>query len=146
MSKKPSGRHAARAAALKLLYQLDTQGEFAPRDAYLEEALEMAAPELDLEGRHFVLRLRLDTSANLERIDELLTKASKNWRVSRMSRVDRCVLRLAVAELLGHEPPPPAVLINEAVELAKEYGAESSGKFVHGVLAQVVKLVEQASA
>ena len=142
MSQNHSRRHSARVAAMKLLYQLDTQGEFSPREPYLEEALELAAPELDPDGRHFALRLRLDTANNLERIDELLTKASKNWRVDRMSRVDRCVLRLAVAELLGHEPPPPAVLINEAVELAKAFGAESSGKFVHGVLAQVVKLVQ----
>ena len=146
MDKQQPKRHAARIAALSLLYQLDTQDEYSPRDAYLEEALELAAPDLEPEGRHFALRLRRDTALHLERINELLTQASRNWRVERMSRVDRCVLRLAIAELLGHDPPPAAVVINEAVELAKEFGAESSAKFVHGVLAQVVRLVEQGGA
>jgi len=135
-------RHAARAAALKVIYQLDTQGDFAPREDLLEEALDLADPELDAAGRHFALRLRRDTYVNLERIDELLGKASRNWKVARMSRVDRCVLRMACAELMGHEPPPPAVVINEAVELAKGFGSETSGKFVHGVLAQAVKLLQ----
>ena len=141
-SPSSSNRHAARAAALKVLYQMDTQGDFCPRDSYLEEALDLADPELDDRGRRFALRLRRDVFVNLERIDELLGKASRNWRVDRMARVDRCVLRLACAELMGDNPPPPAVVIHEALELAKSFGAETSGKFVHGVLAQVVKLVQ----
>jgi len=125
-----------------LLYQLDTWGEFAPTAEELGQAFGLADDALKEQGRAFALDLCRGACRQLERIDELLGQASRNWRVARMARVDRCILRLACGELLTSETPPP-VIINEAVELAKAYGTTESGGFVHGVLAKVVKLVEE---
>lgn len=67
-------------------------------------------------------------------IDEIIKKASKNWRLERMSRVDRSILRLSVYEMLFMENIPHKVSIDEAVELGKKYGTEESGAFINGVL------------
>mgnify|MGYP001005609848 FL=1 len=69
-----------------------------------------------------------------EEIDQLIERHSLHWRVERMSRVDRNVLRLAVYELLDHEEAPARVILNEAIELAKRYGSEESGAFINGIL------------
>ncbi len=129
-------RRRGRAAALKLLFQLDTWGEFAPSAEQIGEAFTLSGLEMGVEERRFGERLCMAACQELERIDELLGKASRNWRVARMARVDRCILRLACGELLSGDTPE-AVIIHEAVELAKEYGTTESGGFVHGVLAQV---------
>ena len=71
---------------------------------------------------------------NRNRIDKLIEKASKNWRLQRMSRVDRSILRLCVYEMLFMENIPHKVSIDEAVELGKKYGTEESGAFINGVL------------
>ena len=71
---------------------------------------------------------------NRNRIDKLIKKASKNWRLERMSRVDRSILRLCVYEMLFMENIPHKVSIDEAVELGKRYGTEESGAFINGVL------------
>ena len=71
---------------------------------------------------------------NKSRIDKLIKKASRNWRLERMSRVDRSILRLSVYEMLFMENIPHKVSIDEAVELGKKYGTEESGAFINGVL------------
>lgn len=71
---------------------------------------------------------------NKDRIDKLIKKASRNWRLERMSRVDRSILRLSVYEMLFMENIPHKVSIDEAVELGKKYGTEESGAFINGVL------------
>ena len=71
---------------------------------------------------------------NRTSIDQLIKKASKNWRIERMSRVDRSILRLSVFEMLFMENIPHKVSIDEAVELGKKYGTEESGAFINGVL------------
>ncbi len=70
-------------------------------------------------------------------LDERVTKASTNWRIERMARVDRNVLRLGAWELAHREDVPRAVVLDEAVELAKRFGSEESGPFVNGVLDRV---------
>jgi N utilization substance protein B len=72
-------------------------------------------------------------------IDMLLNEISQGWKTSRMSRVDLCVLRLAVYEILYDENIPVSVAINEAVELAKKFGGDDSGSFVNGILGKVAK-------
>ena len=71
---------------------------------------------------------------NRNHIDKIIKKASKNWRLERMSRVDRSILRLSVYEMLFVENIPCKVSIDEAVELGKKYGTEESGAFINGVL------------
>ena len=84
--------------------------------------------------RAFSKNLVHGVSENRNRIDKLIKKASKNWRLERMSRVDRSILRLSVYEMLFMEDIPHKVSIDEAVELGKKYGTEESGAFINGVL------------
>jgi N utilization substance protein B len=78
-------------------------------------------------------------TGNLDRIDELLGEHAEGWAVERMPPVDRAVLRLALYELLWRPDVPPAVAIDEAVELAKSLSTEESPRFVNGVLARVLR-------
>jgi N utilization substance protein B len=81
----------------------------------------------------------LGVAADLAAVDEAIRKASTNWRIERMARVDRNVLRLGAWELIHHTEVPRAVILDEAVELAKRYGSEESGAFVNGVLDRVAE-------
>ncbi|MEM9408800.1 MAG: transcription antitermination factor NusB, partial [Acidobacteriota bacterium] len=74
-----------------------------------------------------------------QRIDSLLEEQTENWRVERMPIVDRNVLRIAVYELLEQRDVPPLAVVDEAIELAKKYGSEKSGRFVNGLLDGLLK-------
>lgn len=78
-----------------------------------------------------------------EAIDELLAHYLKGWQVSRLSRVDRQILRLAVYELTQAEDVPGKVAVNEAIELSKHFGTEDSGKFVNGVLGRMIQELDR---
>ncbi len=91
----------------------------------------------EVEGRAFADSLVLDVAARREAVDEVISAASRHWRLERMTRVDRNILRLGVAELQLDDGTPRAVIIDEAVELAKRYGSEGSSVFVNGVLDRV---------
>lgn len=88
---------------------------------------------------HFVERLVHGTMSHRDAIDALIGKYSHHWRVSRMSRVDRNVLRLAAYELAFEGEVPVKATLNEAIELAKRYGTEESGKFVNGILDRIAQ-------
>jgi len=90
------------------------------------------------EGRTFVERIVRGFYARREEIDERLATASQNWRLERMARVDRNLLRLAAFEILCCDDIPPKVAINEAVEIAKAYSTRESGAFVNGILDRVL--------
>jgi len=93
-----------------------------------------AAMRLSERGRAFADRLAHGTIADLEAIDPLIAAAAEHWRLSRLAIVDRLILRLAVYEI-RHEPDtPPAVVIDEALELARTYSGEEAVRFVNGVL------------
>ena len=96
---------------------------------------------LDPAGAHwrFVERLVQGAIGHREAIDALIGKYSHHWKVTRMSRVDRNVLRLAVYELAFEGEVPVKATLNEAIELAKRYGTEDSGKFVNGILDRVAQ-------
>ena len=89
--------------------------------------------------RPFAKMLLLGVCENKDYLDGLIRKSSKNWRLERMSHVDRNLLRLATYELLYMREIPPKVSINEAVELGKKYGKEDSGAFINGVLDDIFK-------
>jgi N utilization substance protein B len=91
----------------------------------------------DPEGRDFADRAVRGVADRLDKVDEIIRKASTNWRLERMGRVDRNVLRLGAWELLHSKDVPRAVILDEAVELAKRFGSEDSGAFVNGVLDRV---------
>src|SRR5690606_10844771 len=94
-------------------------------------------PPPDVEGRAFADSLLREVIAKREWLDEKIAAASENWRLDRMTPVDRSILRLGSLELLVHPEVPTEVVIDEAVELAKRYGAENSAKFVNGVLDRI---------
>jgi N utilization substance protein B len=76
-----------------------------------------------------------------DELDELITRFAKGWTLERMPVLDRTILRLAIYELIAADEPPVGVVISEAVELAKRYSTDDSGRFVNGVLASVAALV-----
>ncbi|MCK4518770.1 MAG: transcription antitermination factor NusB [Candidatus Omnitrophica bacterium] len=128
-------RTKAREIALKFLYQIDiTKGEWA------EELKEFACfNEAETEIQSFSRRLIKGTIANLKEIDEIIVRYTENWQIKRMAVIDRNVLRLAAFELLHLDDIPAKVSINEAINLAKRYGDEDSGKFVNGILDRIKK-------
>ena len=133
-------RHRGRVAALQLLYQREVGGA---AGAELDEAVrsywvERPAPTA---RRVFATTLLQGTIKGLDRIDPLIETAADNWRPSRMAVVDRTILRLAVYELLS-AVVPPAVVIDEALELAKTFSGEQSARFVNGVLDAVKRTLE----
>lgn len=95
----------------------------------------LADPQYDQELATKVVR---GVVANIEEIDRLILGAAPEWPVSKIAKVDLAALRLAVFELYFDDVVPPKVAINEAIELAKEFGGETSSKFVNGVLGTLV--------
>ena len=85
-------------------------------------------------AQEFSKKLVLGISQKREHLDNLISNSSRNWRLERMSKVDRSILRLGVYEILFVDEIPPKVSIDEAVELGKIYGTEESGAFINGVL------------
>jgi len=130
---KSGARSTAREAALQLLYAHEASGE---PEAHVLQSFWRETPG-DPEGRQYAEDLFSGALGRQAEIDERIRAASDNWRVERMSRVDRNVLRLGTYELMARSDVPRAVIIDEAIELAKRYGSEGSGKFVNGVLERV---------
>jgi transcription antitermination protein NusB len=84
--------------------------------------------------RAFSKELVYGVRANIDHLDKTIRKSSKNWRLERMSAVDRSILRLGAFEILYVDDTPPKVAIDEAIELGKKYGSEESGAFINGIL------------
>jgi N utilization substance protein B len=124
-------RHASRQVALQALYAL----EVGPSAASLDEVFERVSDHFDLpEGaRAFAKELVCGVVGEREAIDARIAQHARNWRLSRMAAVDRNVLRLGAYEIL-HTDAPLAVVLDQAVELARRFGAEGSPAFVNGIL------------
>ena len=97
------------------------------------------AREADPAEREFADRLVRGVREGQDRLDRWIVASASNWRLERMAVVDRNVLRLAVFEMLEEAETPPAVIIDEAVEVAKKFGGPDSGSFINGVLDSVQK-------
>lgn len=128
-------RHEARERALALLYEAELKA-LEPNEVL--DALP-AVPD------PFALRLVLGVGSRREAIDSLVAEASVGWELDRMPIVDRTILRIATFELLEEDSTSVAVVIDEAVELAKEYSTESSSSFVNGVLSEIARKVRGGS-
>jgi transcription antitermination protein NusB len=132
MAGEPSAtRHQSRERAMSLLYEAEMKHE-RPADVVAG----LAVPP-DPYCAHLVEAVE----AHRDEVDRLIGEAAIGWELDRMAVVDRLVLRLATAELLDPEGPPDAVVLDEAVELAKVYSTEESGSFVNGVLSAIVKVL-----
>ncbi|MBX3270011.1 MAG: transcription antitermination factor NusB [Sandaracinaceae bacterium] len=126
-------RRRGREAALQMLFQIDVSG-VSP-----EQAIQAFWSHLgpSREGEAFANDLVRGWAERREAIDGIIRDVSQHWRIERMARVDRNILRLATYELMALEDVPRRVTLNEAVELAKRFGSEGSAGFVNGVLDRI---------
>ncbi len=125
-------RTHSRELALQYLYQLDLRGEGT-------EVLEDFLEDQGARGREgeFARRLVDGVRTRGPELDRAIVEVAEHWDLSRMAAVDRNVLRLGAWELLYGDDVPPAVVINEAVDLAKKFSSEDSGAFVNGLLDKI---------
>jgi len=130
-------RTRARECALQALYQLDTSGGD-PRDAV--RGVLAHFEEADTETERFADELVRGVQSEKLQIDELIQRSSTHWKLDRMARVDRNILRLAVYEILRRADVPLRVTLNEAIELGKKFGSEESSAFVNGVLDRIAHM------
>jgi len=126
-------RRKGREAALQMLFQLDVSA--VPTDQGITDY--WATLAMSKEGEDFATELVRGCMNEMEEIDRTIRTVSHHWRLERMTRVDRNILRLGTYELLRMPDVPRRVTLNEAVELAKRYGAEGSSGFVNGVLDRI---------
>ncbi|MFZ9594792.1 MAG: transcription antitermination factor NusB [Bdellovibrionia bacterium] len=133
-------RHRSREIALQILYQHDliahSSGQRMPEAHQIIEGLKYHFDyfAVDPELREFSAELVAGTLSRLSELDPLLEKQASHWKVSRMSSVDRCLLRMALFEMLFIQDTPRSVVIDEAVELAKQFGTEDTPSFINAIL------------
>ncbi|TMQ69719.1 MAG: transcription antitermination factor NusB [Candidatus Eisenbacteria bacterium] len=135
MTTSLEGRRRAREAAFRVAYQADLMDEsFRDTWSRLRETIHLSDDQLQLVD---------DVVEILERqkdaVDGALRAAAEHWEIGRLAATDRSVLRASVAELIGRPGTPARVVLNEAIEIAKRYGSEESGRFVNGVLDRVAR-------
>jgi N utilization substance protein B len=127
-------RHRARIAALQALFEIDCS-RHNPTIVIERRLQEIVLPET---GADFARDLVLGVNGHQGQLDELIGHYAPEWPVDQIAIVDRNILRMAIYEILLRDDTPIKVAINEAVELAKEFGSDSSGRFVNGVLGSLV--------
>ena len=131
---RPDERTDARERALILLYEAESKG-VAPSEVL---ALQISPAD------EMTVLLVEGVEQNLVRLDEVIAAHAKGWTLKRMPTIDRNVLRIAAFELLGRPEVPVAVVLDEAVELAKRFSTDDSGRFVNGVLSALVPVLRAA--
>jgi N utilization substance protein B len=128
-----AARSKARKRAVDVLYEADLRA--LPSAAVLDERVAAADPPVN----DYTVGLVTGAAEHAERIDEILAHYSEGWTIERMPPLDRAILRLGIFELLWGEDVPAAVVIDEAVELAKTLSTDESPRFVNGVLARILR-------
>ena len=128
-------RTEAREFFMQLLFQMEVQNDYGKeiKERFMQENMK------DSNQQEYFEQLFDATVENLVAIDEKLEAFSENWTVNRMAKVDLAILRLSAAEILYMEDVPDSVSINEAVDLAKKFGSDESGKFINGILGKVAR-------
>jgi transcription antitermination protein NusB len=128
-------RHRSREVALQMLFQYDASELNQARvvELYRDSFAEGSLPD------EFSIRLFFQVADNLPKLDAIIEESSENWRLERMSLVDRNILRIGASEILTEDEIPARVAINEAVELAKRFGTVESPSFVNGILDRVAR-------
>jgi N utilization substance protein B len=146
-AKRPAPRHRSRRVALQALYAADLAERGREPRPGVEEVFERVAAHFDLQegARAFAKELVCGVAAVRGALDARIAAHARNWRVERMAAVDRNVLRLATFELERGETPY-TVVIDEAVELAREFGSERSPAFVNGVLDAIARTLRERPA
>lgn len=143
-----SNRHLGRILALQSLYELDFRSEFPDNPPDMDEIIERNLERYKdtVEDKDFVRNLVRGTAAQAKELDAELQPIAPDWPIDQIARVDKCILRLSLYELkAGSDQAPPKVVINEAVELAKAFGADNSSKFVNGVLGTAYRNLQEGN-
>lgn len=133
-------RHAAREAAVQALYLCEI-GRISPEVA-VETFFAQHLPDAEPIVRDFATRIVLGVHEDQAELDALIAEHSANWRVARLAVTDRIILRMGAWELRNEADTPPAVVLDEAVELARAFGTDDSPSFVNGVLDGIRKRLE----
>lgn len=138
-----SSRHLSRSIVVQGLYEWD----FFNKKKSLEQILEKNIKEFGpgLEKQDLIWQIASGVVKNLKELDKIIEKAAPEWPIDQITIVDRNVLRIGLYELLyaDKEEVPSKVAINEAIELAKTFGGESSGRFINGVLGTIYREIEK---
>ena len=136
-------RHLSRSIVMQSLYEWDFYAQKKDLKKIVERNIEEFGP--GLEETDFIWKLIEGVISYLSQLNKIIEKAAPEWPIEKITIVDRNVLRIGLFELLygSKEEVPPKVAINEAIELAKGFGGESSGKFINGVLGTVYKEIEK---
>ena len=132
-------RRKSRELALQILFELDTN------QSDVQKAIDQFWKNFDYpeDLREFSERLVEGVAEHREEIDRLIGKHAKNWRLSRIDRVDRNIMRAAIFELAHCPDIPPKVAINEAIELSKKFGSEKSSSFINGILDKIAQEIKK---
>lgn len=130
-------RRRVRECALKMLYEADVRGE--ALDSLLDGFWEIV-PETPEDERRMAEDLAREVEAHRNLLDEKISSAALNWKIDRMGYVDRNILRIGAYEIIFRPDIPPAVSINEAIEIAKNYGTQDSPKFINGILNRIKEI------
>ena len=139
-----ASRHLSRSIVMQSLYEWDFSGK---KPQALKSIIERNIKEFGpgLEDESFIWQLTTGIVKKLAQIDKVIEKTAPEWPIQQITIIDRNVLRIGLYELLYEDKSevPPKVAINEAIELAKTFGGESSGKFINGVLGTVYRTIEE---
>lgn len=132
-------RRQARETALQVLFAVDL-GDMAIDQAFSHVVEEF---KTSVNAQAFARELVTGTLKQKQELDKLIAKLAKGWNINRLAAVDRNLIRLALYEMFYCPEIPPVVSVNEAVELAKTFGGEKSGRFVNGILGQVLENIDK---
>lgn len=135
-------RRQARELAMQALFYMDMQKDAS--EEMLEDFCGCFCPSK--KSRPFLIKLVTGVLETKGRIDALVERFSQNWQISRMSCVDRNVMRIAVYEMLYCDDIPPKVSINEAIDIGKKFGTEESGAFINGIMDSIRGSLEKEGA
>ena len=134
-----SNRHLSRTAAIQTLYEWDFHGGIKDLKSLIRDTAKNFSPGMETDK--FMADLVLGVKEHLSKLDKIITETAPEWPIDQITIVDRNVLRIGILELMFLHDVPPKVAINEAVELGKTFGGDSSGKFVNGVLGTLYKIM-----
>ena len=137
-----ANRHLARLVGLQVTYEYDFRVSCGDASVDLDEIIERAKPKYQksIDDFSFVTKLAKGVSAHKDELDDIVTRLAPEWPLAQIAKVDLSILRMAIYEIkFNSDEVPPKVVINEAVELAKTFGSDSSSRFINGVLGSIYK-------
>lgn len=142
-----SNRHLGRIIALQTLYEQDFRVGAGDKDFDIKEVLErnIARYASQVDDKEFIEKLVAGTLKHEAQLDKDIQPVAPEWPLEQIARIDRTILRIGWYELKYDKEVPPKVVINEAVELAKAFGGDSSSKFVNGVLGTLLRGLEEVA-